>query len=476
MFKHFLTLAAFFCGFAVSISFAQEVRVNNALPVNFPKLRVITKNSPAPGNIFLTSHQYIQDQSVSYLLIVDNDGNVVTQKSTDSSYALDFKPQAGFYTYSDESANKSYSMDQRYFIILDSFEAVNYQTDGHEFLLCKNGSYFVLGQKFDTVDLSTLVDNGSENALVTSSVVQEFNPKKEKVFEWKASDYFQITDALHEYLQGNQIDFTHCNSIDVDSDSSIILSFRNLDEVTKISRKDGHIVWRFGGVNNEFKIINDSLRFSYQHAVHHLPGGNLIMFDNGTFHNTSQVFSRGVEYHLDEVNKTATKVWEYHHSPEVFGKQSGSVQLLPNGNRLICWGSCDSATLTEVKPDGSVALEMRFDPGVYSYRAYKYTDDEIRAMSGVSAETTPSSLSLDQNYPNPFSKHTGISFRVGACGPVRLAVFDAKGNEVKILFNGILCSGEYTAQFDAEHFPTGEYFYQLTSASGVVTKKCILLR
>src|SRR5262249_9194756 len=155
------------------------------------------------------------------------------------------------------------------------------------------------------------------------------------------------------------------------------------------------ILWRFGGKNNQFLFVNDGLGFSHQHDIRRLPAGTVTLYDNGNYH--SPPFSRAVEYSLDEVEKVAVLVWEYRHVPDVFGGAMGDVQRQPNGNTLVGWGAAD-VTLTEVTPDGSPVYEMAFDPGVYSYRSFRFPwTPFVDVPSGLG----PSALSL-RNYPNPF--------------------------------------------------------------------------
>ena len=71
-------------------------------------------------------------------------------------------------------------------------------------------------------------------------------------------------------------------------------------------------------------------------------------------------YSRALEYVLDQTNKTATLVWEYRNTPDVFALGMGNVQRLPNGNTMIGWGTA-VPTLTEVMPDGRKAFELTMD-------------------------------------------------------------------------------------------------------------------
>ena len=38
----------------------------------------------------------------------------------------------------------------------------------------------------------------------------------------------------------------------------LMISSRHLNEITKISRTTGDIIWRFGGKNNQFTFVNDT--------------------------------------------------------------------------------------------------------------------------------------------------------------------------------------------------------------------------
>ncbi len=117
---------------------------------------------------------------------------------------------------------------------------------------------------------------------------------------------------------------------------TILLSSRHLNEITKINRATGDMIWRLGGVHNQFTFVNDTLPFHYQHHIRRIANGNITCSIMEIF--THLLFSRAVEYHLDEVNKIATLVWQYRNTPVIYGPSMGSVQRLQNGNTLICWG------------------------------------------------------------------------------------------------------------------------------------------
>ncbi len=108
-------------------------------------------------------------------------------------------------------------------------------------------------------------------------------------------------------------------------------------------------------------------------ALRRLENGNITLFDNGNDRDPS--YSRALEYEIDEINKTVTRVWQYPGDQSEFSFIMSNVQRLPNGNTFIGWGG--QPQLSEVKPDGSLALEMFFT--AVSYRAYRFPWEGVPA-------------------------------------------------------------------------------------------------
>jgi hypothetical protein len=86
------------------------------------------------------------------------------------------------------------------------------------------------------------------------------------------------------------------------------------------------------------------------------------------------------------------------------------------------------------------------------------------------------SYSLNQNYPNPFNPSTTIEFTLPISGRIQLSVFNSIGQEVELLINDDLTAGEHQITFNADHLPSGVYFYKLQADQYVNVKKMILLK
>jgi hypothetical protein len=187
------------------------------------------------------------------------------------------------------------------------------------------------------------------------------------------------------------VDYVHCNALELDFDRNLLISSRNLDEVTKIDRNTGEVLWRMGGTQNEFTLVGDTQWYWRQHAVRRTASGTITLFDNGNYHVPSE--SRAVEYAVDEAAKVARLIWEYRHTPARYAPFTGNVQRLPTGNTLISWGNL--GIVTEVRRDGTKAFEMRFaQDGVRTYRTRLTPWYGIAAAPQLWAEASASSVTL----------------------------------------------------------------------------------
>jgi hypothetical protein len=333
-----------------------------------PNITVTVSGTTSPGSIFLAPIMS-SVESVPALLIMQNDGTPVFVRDLQAD-AYDFKPQPnGNLTYYDNTISMFVEMDQTYRLI-DTIQCGNdYLTDIHELRLLQNGHALLLGTDIQTVDMSRIVPGGYPQAQVVGSVIQELDTGKNVVFQWRTWDHFRITDAVGVDFTATSIDYAHSNAIDVDTDGNLLLSSRMQDEITKINRETGDIIWRLGGNNNQFRFVNDSIGFTYQHAVRRIANGDITLLDNGDLH--VPPFSRAVEYALDTSKMTATLVWQYRHSPDILGFAMGFVERMDNGNTFIAWGAANP-TVTEVTSAGTTVYEMTLDTGEWTYRAFRY--------------------------------------------------------------------------------------------------------
>jgi hypothetical protein len=351
----------------------------NALtvPQDIPHYTV-SKTSPdtGEGDIFLAPFYWGQSTVGSYLLILDNQGHIVYYQSVANQYsAFGFKVLSnGDLTYFDQKDAANVVMNNHYQVI-GTYPAENgYTGDLHDFLITPDGYVFLMAYDTETIDMSKYVQGGKTNAAVTGLIIQELDPSKNVIFEWRSWDHFAFTDSSWD-LTAQQVDLVHGNGLALTKDGNLLLSSRNQSEITKINLQTGEIIWRMGGKANQFKFVNDG-GFDFQHDIEELPNGDITVFDNhGTDQNPAP--SRGVEYTVDEANKTVTKVWEYTPTPPAFTDYMGDTQRLPNGNTFMGWGNSYTnngyvyTSVIEVTPQNQPVFALTFDQPYVSYRAYR---------------------------------------------------------------------------------------------------------
>lgn len=83
---------------------------------------------------------------------------------------------------------------------------------------------------------------------------------------------------------------------------------------------------------------------------------------------------------------------------------------------------------------------------------------------------------LMQNYPNPFNKSTLIKYNLPRDSEFRIAVYDALGKLVEVLFKGKQPAGEYNLLWDAENITSGIYLIRFESNDFAKSIKSILLK
>lgn len=346
------------------------------LPEDFPPITVLENNDPEDGYVFVTNIGFgaAANPYGSYVMILRDDGFPIFFRKV-AERGLDFKKQPnGLLTYF--QAGRFDVMDDTYTVI-DSWYAGNgYTLDRHDLQMLDNGHVLLVIYDRQPVDMSQVVAGGDPNATVVGLVVQELDAAKNVVFQWRSWDYIPITDANQDLLASN-IDYIHGNAIELDHDGNILISGRNTEEITKINRETGDVMWRMGGKANEFTLVGDTQWFSRQHDIRRLPNGHITLWNNGNLNDPQR--SRPVEYAVDEENKIVTLVWEYLEPSLRYASAMGNHQRLPGGNTFMGWGFTNP-NATEVRPDGTKAWEMTFPEGTLTYRAFKFD------WSGVAAE------------------------------------------------------------------------------------------
>jgi len=307
---------------------------------------------------------------------------------------------------------------------IGTLSADGYKTDFHDVRIIPDGKYLVLGLEFKPTDMSAVVPGGRPDAIVLNLVIQERTLAGQTLWTWKSLDYIPVTDATEDVSMSQlMIDYIHGNSIWLDNDGNVLLSCRHLDEVIKINRSTGAVMWRLGGSKskgNQFTWLNDATDaftgFSHQHSIQRTASGDLLMFDNG---NLRQDFaSRAVIYRLNEAAKTVERIWQYERPGPVTSTSMGSVEELPNGNILIGWGNNSSGlVLSEVTRAGELVAEVLAEQG-FPFASYRVS--KVQYIMAGHQQTIVKSVVAEFGSG---SDATGVSVNVASLtGPVSVTI------------------------------------------------------
>ncbi|MDD4667592.1 MAG: T9SS type A sorting domain-containing protein [Candidatus Cloacimonetes bacterium] len=103
------------------------------------------------------------------------------------------------------------------------------------------------------------------------------------------------------------------------------------------------------------------------------------------------------------------------------------------------------------------------------------------APSGIEDPTHQPPLVALSNYPNPFNPSTTISYSIPEGGPVKLNIYNLKGQLIKVLINKEESSGDHSIMWDGRDrngniVAGGVYLYRLSTPGSSVSKKMLMMK
>jgi hypothetical protein len=123
----------------------------------------------------------------------------------------------------------------------------------------------------------------------------------------------------------------------------------------------------------------------------------------------------------------------------------------------------------------------------YEYQLQDVSFSGERNFQGTTSATPlvaaalPESYCLYQNYPNPFNASTEIRYRIPEDTPVRLIVYDVRGELVRVLVDALQGQGEHLVRWDGcswqgNPVSSGLYFCGFQAENYARMMKMVLLR
>ncbi|OGJ85011.1 MAG: hypothetical protein A2268_13765 [Candidatus Raymondbacteria bacterium RifOxyA12_full_50_37] len=133
--------------------------------------------------------------------------------------------------------------------------------------------------------------------------------------------------------------------------------------------------------------------------------------------------------------------------------------------------------------DPNYAITMEVAGGVLLTDLQNHpTYSDVSAEKGNTSALT-AGLVIGPNEPNPFGRSTTINFTIGGLGakPVTAAVYNAKGELIRVLERGAFSPGAYRTIWDGVNsrgiaVPCGVYYVRLSTPIQSATRKIVMLR
>lgn len=175
----------------------------------------------------------------------------------------------------------------------------------------------------------------------------------------------------------------------------------------------------------------------------------------------------------------------------LIGKQAGfenfNLSMVQRGIITTSWGEAEAVSLEadevlfslvfKAKKDIRLSDVIQIGSDITPAEAYTATEDIINVDLVIDQPmTNPDGLKLYQNKPNPFTGETIIGFELPSASSTTMTIFDMSGKVVRII-KGTYEKGYHQITIDGKAFNEhGMFYYQLTTANGIETKKMILLK
>ena len=338
------------------------------------------------------------------------------------------------------------------------FYEADYNLDHHDLKTKGNGEKLFFALHDTVMDLSRFYNSPKDTALGLSyEVIEIADSAGHTCFSWDPIKELGATAQykLYRPLKGiwsspNLMDWSHGNSLCFDYDGDILYSFKYIG-IGKISRKDGHIIWRIDRNQPQANAFSDTIPIFLQHDFECVTDGKgnhfYTFLSNGDSRNKScyvcqftvkDTLNSQKIFRLKKKFRTAEEI------PNTSG--GGNYDLEKNGNYLVNYGTYKMntegrRTLFDYR-DSSDRLLARYTvyPNILSYRVHKLTDalpprPEIKKSKAgltINSEKEATWFLLDDNNHTATFAGRGKNFKPSKTGRYCATIKYGIGNVVSL--------------------------------------------
>ncbi len=233
--------------------------------------------------------------------------------------------------------------------------------------------------KISLTEENTILTIGKETHeykgdLVDFDIILEYDQDGNEIYRWSTWDNFDYLQTFHKPLAitndsikpgiksiwGGYYDYYHMNSVEEIPDNTyswyeeeqdgeiirpfqqgnIVFNFRHGSMIFILDRNTGKIVWHV----TQYDVPGE---IQGQHDSTILPSGNMLIYDNGRYRNSTRII---------ELNPITKEIeWNYT-APGLFTIVMGDANKLPNGNYLL--SETVKGRIFEINSEGKLLWEF----------------------------------------------------------------------------------------------------------------------
>ena len=224
--------------------------------------------------------------------------------------------------------------------------------------------------------------------------------------------------------------------------------------------------FKFTATYTDLTAIPDTLKFETEQDLFN---GKITYIHNYT---TSDINLNYIEEMGFFTNGSGTVGWTLDPVPV-----SSYPYMMNPGDSLLC--RVIILIPVEKSLDGYAIDTMHFTSAIGSHHVILLFNDSLLTNIKKTGQF-PEQLMLN-NYPNPFSGATTITFSMNYSSMIKLEVFDLDGRKVRTLAEGIYLAGNTQVGWDGSNdrgnkVPSGVYLYRITAKDKTITKRMVLIR
>ena len=197
----------------------------------------------------------------------------------------------------------------------------------HHDLIVEGDRILALTREVRPFDLSKVAGGGRRDSVAVDGILSVRKNGK-KLWEWS------VTDVMHPSQSPRIInqrqDWTHANGLFKDVDGHYLISLRNLNQVWKIDKNSGDVIWKLG-MEGDFRLKIKEL-FTGQHAPSVTGQGDLLLLNNGL----AQQRSSALLYKMDRKKNLLSFKKQVYFPDSLFTPSQGNVGLIEGKRLLFC--------------------------------------------------------------------------------------------------------------------------------------------